>query len=826
MKYRTAIAVLAIGFLLFINGEGVMAQTTDPWVTPSLHPQVLRQLPVAHDHRQYCNGEEMTIEIRGVHRQACTQGGGPTIARYYDDRGYLQTAIKLTILPHYLPIESICGNWQECLYSSENDLLITKQYGNNWQYQLIFYENFSQKLEFHLLPTPHFTVNQAQPDRIATAANGEIISVGAVSLSVNGQYVVMELVNSGVALLNTKTWEFRRILALGERYGYGLDPRFELAVAEDGQTVVITGRNVGFYIVSVTDKCGENVEGPPGRYMSPSTLPCHYSDASLPEAVERYRFTAAPKFHGDGIFLTVHVLTSTGDNRLVSLGPSGTTWSSSTDYVSLGDSYTSGEGETDSTRYRSLTDENQDACHISTRSYPYRIALAQRWQHIGVACSGARIHDLAGQGKYDGQGGRMRGDVGPRLQSDAFFQNIPGRIRQIEFLNRYQPDHATISVGGNDAGIIDKLKACAGPGECHWASQTMRRSVAREIDRLSTHYGALFERAKAASPRTKIYAVGYPLAISLLGGRCDVATGFLFTESERALLYWSIHRLNNVMRQSAMATGSAFIDVSDAYEGHELCQQTNTPAMNGIRFKNGRVASESYHPTPYGHELVAAKVERAMMTSSFPCTRTCSEAGDTYWLQPEDDEEYELFTTPLIPTTCFSVCEIVVPPLTFASESSVRIEVRSEAQFIGKYHVNSDGSLQQNVAFPKDLNGYHTLHVSGTAVNGQTINLYQVILFPLAEQLKDGPIGSTTIAVSPGITSATSSLAVRDDSVRSELLPVKPDVDSQRSNEAAGAENIKLDWTPLVFIPTGIISVWLIYVLWLRNLFQQRFLRR
>src|SRR5690606_32712651 len=88
------------------------------------------------------------------------------------------------------------------------------------------------------------------------------------------------------------------------------------------------------------------------------------------------------------------------------------------DYLALGDSYSSGEGDTERDKrtgqkyYRSWTDVEEDAawgqprekCHISTRSYPYILAQGMalgdpvngpstRWH--SVACSGARIRDVS-----------------------------------------------------------------------------------------------------------------------------------------------------------------------------------------------------------------------------------------------------------------------------------------------------------------------------------------------------------------------------------------------------------------------------------------------
>lgn len=88
----------------------------------------------------------------------------------------------------------------------------------------------------------------------------------------------------------------------------------------------------------------------------------------------------------------------------------------------------------------------REKCHVSTRSYPYKLA---NWMGLGsgpsaawasVACSGATVYDMNwdNSGGYEGQDsplGRLHGyDNKGVLQKMALNEMIPGHVKQIEFV--------------------------------------------------------------------------------------------------------------------------------------------------------------------------------------------------------------------------------------------------------------------------------------------------------------------------------------------------------------------------------------------------------
>ena len=115
-------------------------------------------------------------------------------------------------------------------------------------------------------------------------------------------------------------------------------------------------------------------------------------------------------------------------------------------YVSLGDSYSAGEG---AQPYYANSDapENgyneQNACHRSPQGYPPLLYSALRNKYPGqaefhfIACSGAEMPDIFENGTHFGEV--------PQLDQGWLDENTT---------------HVTISIGGNDAGFGDIIKGC------------------------------------------------------------------------------------------------------------------------------------------------------------------------------------------------------------------------------------------------------------------------------------------------------------------------------------------------------------------------------
>ncbi|HRQ87107.1 MAG TPA: SGNH/GDSL hydrolase family protein, partial [Candidatus Saccharibacteria bacterium] len=309
--------------------------------------------------------------------------------------------------------------------------------------------------------------------------------------------------------------------------------------------------------------------------------------------------------------------------------------------LGLGDSFSSGEGELDDAWYQAHTNTAPDMCHTSVRSYPYLIGqffgLANS-SVFSVACSGATSHDILSGQDYMGQGGRlsdMSEDEQAVAREQARTQFIPGRIPQLQFVAQAQPAVVTVGVGGNDAGFMKKLAACAMPSTCDWAQPGERRvQVLQELQALYPRFIEVYQRIAQASPLSKIYAIGYPRIIET-EGTCDAITGVLFDRAEREFMVEAIGYLNEVMSAAAYTAGVEFVDFTEAFHGATLCSE-DPEAMNGFRVGDDMsfagisllkiIGNESFHPTPVGHVRIASR-----FTADFPdaITEPQCQVGET-----------------------------------------------------------------------------------------------------------------------------------------------------------------------------------------------------
>jgi len=263
-------------------------------------------------------------------------------------------------------------------------------------------------------------------------------------------------------------------------------------------------------------------------------------------------------------------------------------------YVALGDSYQSGHGTDE---YLDDTEqEGVNECRRSALAYqslltaegtvPYRFDFK--------ACSGARIHNY-----YDGQW-----NEGPQLDN----------LNESTAL-------VTLGVGGNDLEFADILTTCIrdgvlaqGPCEEEYSERVednfqalLARDPGTNLNRLQSLYSEVRFRAW----RGKAFVMGYPRWFPHDGG--SNFWGVLFIDiggacsglriSDQLWTSQMINRLNTSVASAANSMGINYIDIYNAFDGHELCNNDgNDDAMNGINLLD---QVESYHPNALGHEILS-----------------------------------------------------------------------------------------------------------------------------------------------------------------------------------------------------------------------------
>lgn len=246
--------------------------------------------------------------------------------------------------------------------------------------------------------------------------------------------------------------------------------------------------------------------------------------------------------------------------------------------VSLGDSYSSGEGiEPFYGQNESTADKvkNQDwLAHRSEKSWPGRLTLQgvngsmaqnrnDNW--FFVATSGAVTDNLTHNQRkeYDIDG--IEGSRYIDKQLDVFKE-----------LGDKKAEYVTVSIGGNDAKFADIITEAAIPHPLNpGALNDKLNSVWEEFyygidggesirDRL---YQAYCDIQDAAGAQAKIIVAGYPKLLDSNG------SGFLFSENEAALINDSVSRFNDEIEsivKSCKADGMkiCFVSVEKAFDGH------------------------------------------------------------------------------------------------------------------------------------------------------------------------------------------------------------------------------------------------------------------
>ncbi|MGH7927648.1 MAG: GDSL-type esterase/lipase family protein, partial [Candidatus Binatia bacterium] len=196
-----------------------------------------------------------------------------------------------------------------------------------------------------------------------------------------------------------------------------------------------------------------------------------------------------------------------------------------------------------------------------------------------VACSGAVMGDIKnisskGKSGYFGHYKQYRGlDSGGIVseKESALESFTPARAAQIQFAEKYQPKAITLTIGGNDTGFSDKIRECiSNPLQsCKYAT-TQLAAGGKEIQNLFDELKATYDAVHAASPRTKVYVVGYPKFVNSDIEIC-LSTNVLLDKTEREYINQATMYLNDVVEAAARSTGMTYIDIENALEGNELC---------------------------------------------------------------------------------------------------------------------------------------------------------------------------------------------------------------------------------------------------------------
>lgn len=784
MKYGAMCLILFCVLASALLGAQRVSAAAFSWT--SGEPTVYRSESTVFEDQPYCPTYIQKLRIEGLanEQSVCIfSNNGLKVGSFLEDGRTGRVAIAYPLDNSFHILSGVCEGLAGCLYSADQDSVVSR-YGKGIRVYGGMKNRIHQSLGLDPLGVS-YNFDTSDPLYTALDESGAVLPVGAIALSNNGKWLVMEIENKGIGLVNLETGATKRVIAPGYQYNRGFDPREELAVSNDGTSVVAMGDNAGLTFVSVDPGCGDGlVESLTADFLY-GTKPCARVGIDLSSFIQSFTLGMSPKFDDSGGQLEFVAGSRGVGAKRVELRASGYEGSPGLGYLALGDSFSSGEGETDDRYYELGTDNEFEKCHVSIRSYPFLLAAAMQIASTAVknvACSGATTKDISNHEiGYWGQGGRL-GPLGLRLSSDGLLDAqtnsllgfLPGRVLQETFAQQYQPDIVTVGIGGNDAGFMDKLKVCAMPGICEWAaSQDGRHIIGLEIQGLFSKLASLYQQLKLDAPFAHLYAVGYPEVIDPVG-TCDPLTAILFATEERALASEGIKYLNQVIRAASNEADIPYLDIEQSLSGRELCENTGlSSAVNGLRLGNDIAPSsllpmlkiigkESFHPNPTGHELIADAIlsQQPDLHSGGSCD--CSTTSKPPPL-PDDWANGEVtrgtpentdFISPIdiaqsVPIFAFSITAGSLEP-----GSTVDLEVHSEATKLGTFVVGADGSLAGEANLPSNLEeGFHTVHLYGDSFSHQPVDLYQVISFGDQLGASTSSVATSEVLPSPALES-------------------------------------------------------------------------
>ncbi|MDO5343466.1 MAG: SGNH/GDSL hydrolase family protein [Candidatus Saccharibacteria bacterium] len=662
---------------------------------------------------------------------------------YASDGGLFYKVRNLSAVHHFKGTDTIMGMHRGHAFDYDEISHLKK------------YDNFTKRLKLSE-DKKSFEFDQANP-LFSLERNGKPSYAISWGVSNNGRYLVYSH-----SARNVNAYDiFSRVdMETGEKKVFGRgyyehthnrEPQPGVVVSNDGDQVVISGV-ASFKVWRLTPECLIDYDQMKDEFRDPcltrTITPTFYDEKwkGLEASHERLRVNDA--------FTEL-----TYQHRALRGGPPSEVVTISIakqepetprlDYLALGDSYSSGEGDIKdgfSEFYIKDTGSPKD-CHLSSRSYPYVLAGRKGIQGVqSVACSGARmIHDYVMNPRYyTGQNEVTQKIIkekgAARATSDALAAFLPGYIPQLEFVKKYQPQTITLTGGGNDVGFGDVLKTCLlDTGTCSYADNP--EVILATNNLVYNQYGAariVIKKLQQASPRSKIFIIGYPQFIDDTSDKCE-GVGFL-NKAERRMIRQHTSRLNNVLKRAARDSGVQYVSVEQALRGGRLCENkkyVTSLADVGIAGFAANAVQNAFHPNATGHALMAKAIDYEMSKSD-------QESKPGVEGEPQDKPKEVTLTKRLDMSDAKDIRVNGNIPVHISGEglapgSTLTAKLFSKPTALPSLTVNGKGDVSGKLKLPEGIGaGHHTLLTRGITASGREIVFLSTIFVKGVDGDEDG----------------------------------------------------------------------------------------
>jgi hypothetical protein len=302
-------------------------------------------------------------------------------------------------------------------------------------------------------------------------------------------------------------------------------------------------------------------------------------------------------------------------------------------YVALGDSYSSGEGVPP---FFAGTDGPGNHCHRSPRAYAYVLGARYGMTPRFYACSGAVTANITTS---------FQDDQPPQLTREGVDETA---------------DLMTLTIGGNDAGFSDTLKACIGQklkadaynafigkvavllGFGHEPScaksDSFTTAVEQRIDNVFLPVRDTYAQIKSSTgPDTSVMAANYPHLFPDDHDDQDcLALEPILTNDTQDWMNEAGDRLDGTLLAASISAGVTLVDVRGLFAGHEICGEDGG-WINGLSTASGNGGActwevlgrciipglpvvGSFHPNATGHADGYAAAFAVAITSAADTT--------------------------------------------------------------------------------------------------------------------------------------------------------------------------------------------------------------
>jgi lysophospholipase L1-like esterase len=729
-----------IGLTLFYHSHANADEPSSNWMEPS--PLILHREPELMTSPLSLNGNIDCVAIDNYNCVISTnygsvnQSGG---VKFKNTKKYHTLYDNVDDRPHLIPVPS-------------SDVAIT--YTADASYGLYLYFNnalepFVSKITPPGTPDFDYQLNQP-PDAKLADKDGHRLATdyASISFSPNGIWMVVSVPNVAMVRVNLSTFEVLPF-AQGFNYTIGADPAPQTAITNDGRYATVASRDFDRFEIYDLSTC----LSAPSTIVSPVACQSRNLQPIMRQQISGYTSANNLRFIGDTVMSFYANYEDGSQHKTSKFILSAGEAFHKLDYLAVGDSFISGEG---ARNYQQGTDVGGNKCHLSLDSYPLLLGRDLDFNaYRSVACSGAKAEDIINTSNmYKGQANpktekqkRSKSDI------DSILANFkPGYIDQLDFVTTYQPKVITISVGGNDIGFSDIFKKCAIPWNIDtcYNSYEDRLEQVREINSKFSDLVNTYQKIKNSSTTdTRIYVIGYP-QIAKVGGDCALNVHLNSEEIEFSQQLASY--LDSVIEQAASKAGVAYVDTQNALNGHRFCEtDPHSVAMNGLTVGNDTpgllhglipvpIGNESFHPNALGHQLLERAVLDATigLTLPMPAPDPSAEPPTEFGLpilqapptgRPVNITSYDYALSDDVllrgttNTTSVSGTDYSLQPNT-----NYNVSLHSEPVNLGTYKTDSNGNLNASVQIPSNVPaGFHTLHIYGSNIADEPIDLYKTI---------------------------------------------------------------------------------------------------